>query len=1493
MRFLYCVDQMPDASSNADTPETDLIRDLVRDGHQVDKVRPFHSVKDTDPASDGGPEISAESNQAGNHSATEAAIRDFAWTVSEKFSDSRYDAVFAHGFVLNRALAKYPNLADKLWSLLPSLEIDALLAGGDNAKAEIEELVQKNGFTLVENAGYRTKVQRVVPAAHHKIVNLAAGDSSGSESCCRLLIRLAHMANAKTRVLIYRDSKVKNVEDWAAATYRAACSMASADVHVVIMCHDAARVFKSVETSGAAHVTVVEPAAANHQISDGQLQPRYAAYHMAVAVGQLNCSVAITDDLETVGFGRSNQFLRPRLWPVIEAGLRENFSERKQDIEQLSTWVSRLITRDEESRAFLESRVPSTTSKTLVLSGLWSSSNPESRGDGRTAELQAELQQYLDRFVPDYSEAPKLPTALKVLMAGHDFKFAGELLDVLSMREDVELRADHWKAQNLQDEQLSRELLNWADVIFCEFASHNAVWFSWEKQKGQTLIVRLHGYELWSPWIQDINLANVDKIVFVSEFYRDKVINELAWPREKTAVIPNVVDVVDLYRPKSDDARYHIGIAGIVPILKRPDRALDLLERLLESDDRYTLHIRGRAPWQYGWMWQDDSIRDAYEAFYERLASEPRLRRRVSFEDFGPDMGRWFQNIGWMLSPSFRETFHLAPVEGMASGAVPVVWEREGAREIFGEEWVHEDTRAAADYIVAANEDPAVMSVQSQAAHSAAWRFDVLENGRDWVRLVLGLEGGYSDVPSNNILVDRLEKNFSSGLTSTNLSRLVRALLRDGDWARIHQLMDEHPELAVDLPARIQWTVGVQALKDNLFLIPQRSSGAAYLVRRDTVLYTVDAERMGEQKSALPEACHAEIGTDDLRLVAVMAAESGPGGTSSQGDTRGTTTIDGLPAIRLPLRNVNGLRIDKFVMAAADALVREARAFRPAAIAAQNGLRTALPALVAARRLGIPFLLMEKSPEGAEAEDLGLGAVISREADEVYAANASPLASLRQGIGNYEAAVDLGAQRSLSELKVGVIADEFTSRTIAHSFQTVPLSRSEGYLQVSSLDLDAIFVESAWEGPQDEWRRGVAFHPERIDDLRRIIKVANARSIPVLFWNKEDPVHFRAFERTAGMIDHVFTTDADMVGMYLQNAESRTRTVSSLPFYAQPVIHNALPTDRPYNHSVSYAGTYYGDRFRERSLELHKILDAAKVHGLTIYDRQVSVANSPYKFPSELVGFVREGVPYDEVLKVYKSHPVHINVNSANDSPTMFSRRVVEIAASGSVVLSGKGRGITEQLQGIEATDSYARWAELLQTWLTDERERLDEAWRQMRTVTRSHLAEHALTIMMRTAGLAVMSPGLPSYAVWAEELSMTDVREILAQTWRPSTVLVQTAADECITSLADAGVEVRTGVARHQGHLGLEARWVGCYSSGLAVTHYEDLLHATRFGDWSAIASEYVKDQVESGQPLVRLGPVTTEWGTLYRTSELSDHHLIDGVDRSSGDRGGLTWRV
>lgn len=311
--------------------------------------------------------------------------------------------------------------------------------------------------------------------------------------------------------------------------------------------------------------------------------------------------------------------------------------------------------------------------------------------------------------VPSGEEAARPAAALephrtRVVVAGHDLKFAGELVDMLKDDPTVELRIDHWQTLHKHDEAASKRLLEWADVVVCEWAGPNAVWYSRHKRHGQRLVVRLHMFELRGGWLQNIEFDRVDRLITVSGLYQDLCREHMDLAPEKVAVIPNAVSVADLDRPGLPGREFRLGLVGIVPLRKRLDRAVDLLEALRAEDDRFTLHIRGRMPWEYAHEWRKPLQREGYLDLFARIGGGD-LRESVAFEPFGADMGNWLTKIGWVLSPSTTESFHLAPAEGMVSGAVPVVWERPGAVGVFGEDLVVPDTAAAAERILAGVRD--------------------------------------------------------------------------------------------------------------------------------------------------------------------------------------------------------------------------------------------------------------------------------------------------------------------------------------------------------------------------------------------------------------------------------------------------------------------------------------------------------------------------------------------------------------------------------------------------------------------------------------------------------------------------------------------------------------------------------------------------------------------------------------------------------------------
>lgn len=342
-------------------------------------------------------------------------------------------------------------------------------------------------------------------------------------------------------------------------------------------------------------------------------------------------------------------------------------------------------------------------------------------------------------FPPATTAEPLWPgqeRPLRLVVAGADFKFAGDLISALAEHPWIDLRVDLFEHNAIPQPEKSAPYLDWAEVVIAEFASKNALWYADHLRKDQRLIVHLHGYELLSDWIDDLKVDNVHSIVVASEMYRDRALAIKDWPSEKLCVIGNSVSATDLLREKTSDARFHIGLAGYVPILKRFDRALDLLRILREEDPRYTLHMRGHSPWNYAWEWKKTAHQDAYREQFLRIGQEPLLREGISFEPFGPDMGNWLRRIGWMLSTSTRETFHLAGIEGAASGAVPLVWEREGSQEIFSDRWNFAGTEDVARFVLEHNGDQSAWEEESARAIDYSSKYEAVNISSAWLALL-------------------------------------------------------------------------------------------------------------------------------------------------------------------------------------------------------------------------------------------------------------------------------------------------------------------------------------------------------------------------------------------------------------------------------------------------------------------------------------------------------------------------------------------------------------------------------------------------------------------------------------------------------------------------------------------------------------------------------------------------------------------------------------
>lgn len=264
--------------------------------------------------------------------------------------------------------------------------------------------------------------------------------------------------------------------------------------------------------------------------------------------------------------------------------------------------------------------------------------------------------------------------------------------------------------------------------------------------------------------------------------------------------------------------------------------------------------------------------------------------------------------------------------------------------------------------------------------------------------------------------------------------------------------------------------------------------------------------------------------------------------------------------------------------------------------------------------------------------------------------------------------------------RVGVILDEFSAQSFGFEWTTIQLTQMHKGDQLE--DLDFVFVESAWNGNNGEWKYQLVGPTGPKQTVINLLSECSRRGIPTVFWNKEDPPHFEDFLPLARLFDVVFTSDARLLSKYRQ--ELGHDRVDVLPFAAQPAIHSPVRmTSNKEKRDIAFAGMYFAHKFPERREQIELLLGAAEAvssrmeYGLDIFSR-FHGHDDRYQFPASLAHRVVGSLPYQNLLSAYRQYKVFLNVNSVVDSPSMCARRIFEITASGTPVVTTKSAATEE-----------------------------------------------------------------------------------------------------------------------------------------------------------------------------------------------------------------------
>lgn len=335
--------------------------------------------------------------------------------------------------------------------------------------------------------------------------------------------------------------------------------------------------------------------------------------------------------------------------------------------------------------------------------------------------------------------------------------------------------------------------------------------------------------------------------------------------------------------------------------------------------------------------------------------------------------------------------------------------------------------------------------------------------------------------------------------------------------------------------------------------------------------------------------------------------------------------------------------------------------------------------------------------------------------------------------------------KSLKELRMAVIMDQFTLESYRPECQLLEITPDNWREEIETFKPDLLFIESAWKGKDDLWYRKV---DRSSKEMYELTDYCHAENIPVIFWNKEDPIYTAQFMTTAALADVVFTTDIDCIQRY--KTELGHDQVYHLHFAAQPMIHNPIEKyDR--KDKFCFAGAYY-HKYKQRAEVFDKFSEIfIKIKGFDIYDRNYQNARPEHAFPERYNPYILGSLPSSQIDVAYKGYVYGINMNSVQQSQTMFARRVFEMLASNTITVGNYSRGVKNYFGDLTiCTDDQRTMENYLQEYCGDDVTARKYRLAGLRTVLSNHLYEDRLDyIVQKVFGISFKST-LPTIAMVA-----------------------------------------------------------------------------------------------------------------------------------------------
>jgi len=244
---------------------------------------------------------------------------------------------------------------------------------------------------------------------------------------------------------------------------------------------------------------------------------------------------------------------------------------------------------------------------------------------------------------------------LAILCAPGMENFLGDIARYLSAQYDVRTCFD-------SNNKALNDAVAWADVIWVEWANELAVALTHglPLSVNKRVICRLHSYEAFASYPEQIKWERIDDLIFVAAHIRDYLLSRVPALRSRTRrlhVIPNGVDLTR-FSLKVRRLGRNLAFLGYINYKKGPMLLLHAFAELARRDRTYRL-------------------------YFEQMAAERGIKDNIQFDGWIDDVPAWLEDKQYIVCTSVLEAHPVGIMEAMACGVKPVIHNFVGARTIY------------------------------------------------------------------------------------------------------------------------------------------------------------------------------------------------------------------------------------------------------------------------------------------------------------------------------------------------------------------------------------------------------------------------------------------------------------------------------------------------------------------------------------------------------------------------------------------------------------------------------------------------------------------------------------------------------------------------------------------------------------------------------------------------------------------------------------------